>query len=151
MESVLRSLTVYIVLLLIFRVTGKRTLAQITTFDFVLLLIVSESTQQAMVGEDFSVTNAVLVIMTLFVADYGLAMLKRTLPRLDKLLEGCPLVLVEDGTPLKDRMRKVDVEESDILESARETQGLARMEQIKYAVLERTGQISIIPRRPISD
>ena len=65
MEAILRSTFVYIALIAIFRLTGKRSLAQITTFDFILLLIVSEATQQALIGEDGSITNALLVILTL--------------------------------------------------------------------------------------
>jgi uncharacterized membrane protein YcaP (DUF421 family) len=68
-EPVLRGVAVYLFLLLIFRLTGKRALSQVTTFDFVLLLIISETTQQALIGEDFSLTNAFLVIVTLFAVD----------------------------------------------------------------------------------
>src|SRR5699024_10454047 len=107
-------------------------------FDFILLLIISEATQQAMLGNDFSVTNAFLVIMTLIGLDIGLSLLKQLSPRLDQLLEGLPLVIVEDGRLLKERMRKARIDEEDILTAARELQGLERMEQIKYAVLERS-------------
>lgn len=146
MSSVLRAVVVYVVLFLIFRVAGRRTLSQITTFDFVLLLIVSEATQNAMIGDDYSITNAMLVITTLVGLDIALSLWKRRFPSLDKFLDGVPLIIVEDGTPLKDRMAKARVDESDVLTAARELQGLERMEQIKYAVLERSGGISIIPK-----
>ncbi len=146
MSSVLRAIVVYVVLFLIFRVAGRRTLSQITTFDFVLLLIVSEATQNAMIGDDYSITNAMLVITTLVGFDVALSLWKRRFPSLDKFLDGVPLIIVEDGKPLKDRMAKARVDESDVLTAARELQGLERMEQIKYAVLERSGGISIIPK-----
>jgi uncharacterized membrane protein YcaP (DUF421 family) len=146
MGSVLRAVVVYVVLFLIFRVAGRRTLSQITTFDFVLLLIVSEATQNAMIGDDYSITNAMLVITTLVGLDIALSLWKRRFPSLDKFLDGVPLIIVEDGKPLKDRMAKARVDESDVLTAARELQGLERMEQIKYAVLERSGGISIIPK-----
>jgi uncharacterized membrane protein YcaP (DUF421 family) len=146
MGSVLRAIVVYIVLFLIFRIAGRRTLSQITTFDFVLLLIVSEATQNAMIGDDYSITNAMLVITTLVGFDIALSLWKRRFPSLDKFLDGVPLILVEEGKPLKDRMAKARVDESDVLTAARELQGLERMEQIKYAVLERSGGISIIPK-----
>jgi uncharacterized membrane protein YcaP (DUF421 family) len=145
MDAVLRGAVIYLVLLLIFRLTGKRTLSQITTFDLVLLLIIGEATQQALLGDNYSITNALLVIVTLVVIDLVLAQLKQRSRRLDKWIDGVPLVIVENGRPLKDRMAKVRVDESDVLTAARETQGLERMEQIKYAVLERSGGISIIP------
>ena len=65
MDPVLRALAVYVVLLVIFRLAGKRSMARITTFDLLLLLVVSEATQQALLGDDFSLTNAALVILTL--------------------------------------------------------------------------------------
>lgn len=146
MDSVLRGVAIYTFLLLIFRIAGRRTLGQMTNFDFVLLLIISEATQQAMLGNDFSLTNAFLVILTLVSLDIGLSLWKQRSPQLDKLLGGVPLVIVEDGKPLKDRMHKARVDESDILAAARTSQGLERMDQIKYAVLEPSGGISIIPK-----
>jgi len=146
MDSVLRALAVYIFLLVIFRVAGKRTMAQVTVFDFVLLLIISEATQQAMIGQDFSITNAVLVISTLIGAERGLTWIQRRFKTVDRLLDGLPLVLVQDGKPFEDRLKQERIDVSEILAAARQTQGLARMDQIKYAVLEQTGGISIVPK-----
>ncbi len=150
MDSVLRALAIYIILLVVFRIAGKRSLSQITTFDFVLLLVIGEATQQALLGEDFSITNAFVVIITLFVLDIGLSLLKRRSRPLEKWLDSGPLIIVEDGKPIQERLRKSRVDESDILEAAREMQGLERIEQIKYAVLERSGKISIIPNPGVS-
>ena len=77
MDSVWRAAAIYIGLMIIMRLAGKRSLAQITTFDFVLLLIIGEATQNALLGQDFSVTNAMLVIITLVTLDIGLSLLKR--------------------------------------------------------------------------
>lgn len=147
MDAIFRSLAIYGFLLLIFRISGKRSLAQITTFDFILLLIVGEATQQALLGDDFSVTNALLVILTLLGVDIGLALLKQHVPRVGRYIDGLPLVIVENGELLKDRMDKARIDESDILSAARKLQGLERMDQIKYAVLERDGGVTVIPRR----
>lgn len=145
MDAVLRATAVYLFLLLIFRITGKRSLAQITTFDFVLLLIIAETSQQALLGEDFSVTNCFLLVITLVSLEVFLTLVTRRFPALDKIIEGVPLVVVANGRPLRDRLEKSGLEENEILAAARESQGLERMDQIKYAVLERTGGISIIP------
>ncbi len=147
MDAVLRGFAIYLFLLLLFRVTGKRSLAQITTFDAVLLLIVAEATQQGLLGNDYSVTNAFLVILTLFAIDTGLSVLSQRSQRVEKLLNDVPLVLVEEGRLLRDRMDRARVDEADILERARELQGLERLDQIKYAVLERSGGISIVPKQ----
>ena len=145
MESVLRATAIYAFLLLIFRVTGKRSMAQITAFDFVLLLIIGEATQQALLGNDFSIINAFVVIGTLMFLELGLSLVKGWVPKLDPLLDSTPLVIVEDGKVLHDRIKNERVDLNDILAAARERHGLERLDQIKFAVLERSGGISIIP------
>lgn len=145
MDAVLRAAAVYLFLLLIFRISGKRTLSSVTTFDFVLLLIVAETTQQALLGNDFSVTNSFLLIISLIGIDIGLSLLKEHFPMFGKVSEGVPVVILERGKPLTDRMKKARVDEADILTAARQLQGLERLDQIKYAVLERNGGITIIP------
>lgn len=146
MDSIIRGAVVYLFLLVLFRISGQRALAQITSFDLVLLLIISEAVQQALVGNDNSMTHAALVVMTLIGLNVALSLIKQHSKRLEKVLEDVPLVLVEDGTLLRERMDKVRVDEDDILEAARELQGLERLDQIRYAVLERNGAITIIPR-----
>jgi uncharacterized membrane protein YcaP (DUF421 family) len=146
MDSVLRAIAIYAILLIIFRISGKRSLAQITTFDFVLLLVIGEATQQALLGDDFSMTNAFIVIVTLLGLDIALSLLKQRSPKIELLLDDTPLIIVEDGRPLKERMDKARIDESDVLTAARELQGLERMDQIKYAVLERSGGVSVIPK-----
>jgi uncharacterized membrane protein YcaP (DUF421 family) len=146
MESVIRPALVYLFLLLLLRLTGKRTLAQITTFDFVLLLIISEATQQALIGEDNSMINGAIVVSTLIGLNILMSLLKQRSSFIDRLLDDIPLVIVVDGKPLKDRMDKSRVDEDDVLDAARETHGLEQMKQIRHAILERDGKISIIPR-----
>ena len=145
MDSILRAVLIYLIVWFVFRIAGKRTLSETTTFDFVLLLIVGEATQQALLGNDFSMTNAFTVIVTLVGIDVLLGRIKHAWPRVDRFLEGLPVVILENGKPLKDRMDRAQVDEDDVLEAARRTQGLERLDQIKYAVLERSGGISIIP------
>lgn len=144
MDSVIRGAAIFFVLLLVFRICGKRSLSEVSTFDFVLLLIISETTQQALLGEDFSLVGGVVLIVTLLVLDAALSRVKMRFPLADKLLEDKPLVIVENGRPLEERMRREHVDVDDVLEAARRLQGLERLEQVKYAVLERSGGISIV-------
>ena len=145
MESVLRAAAVYAFLLVLFRITGRRALSEITTFDFVLLLVIGEATQQALLGDDFSVINAFVVIATLVLIDILLSLFKERSPKVGRFLDGVPLIVVEYGKPLTERLRKARLTEEDILEAARQSQGLERLEQIRFAVLEKNGQISVIP------
>ena len=146
MDGVLRSLGIYVFLLLLFRIAGKRSLAQITTFDFILLLIISETTQQALLGDDRSVVNAVVVMSTLVGADIALSVAKQRWPSLERWMEGLPVIVLRDGEPLRDRMRGLRLDEDDILTAAREAHGIERLDQIKYAVVERSGGVSIVPK-----
>lgn len=146
MDTIIRAAAIYAFLFVVFRVSGKRSLSDITTFDFVLLLIIAETTQQALIGDDFSIVTAVVLISTLFLIEIGLTILKQRSPRLDNFLEGEPVVLVENGRPLQERMDLERVDLDDILEAARRWRGLERVDQIKFAVLERDGNITVIPR-----
>jgi uncharacterized membrane protein YcaP (DUF421 family) len=147
MESVIRAAVVYLFLLVVFRIAGKRSLAQITTFDFVLLLIIGEATQQALLGEDYSLVNAGIVIATLIVLEIALSYGAARFRVVDRAMEGLPLLLVDHGRVLKDRLKRERLDESEILTAARELHGLERLEDVKYAVLERSGGISIVPRQ----
>lgn len=146
MDTIIRAAAIYAFLFIVFRISGKRSLSDITTFDFVLLLIIAETTQQALIGDDFSIVTAVVLISTLFLIEIGLTILKQRSPRLDNFLEGEPVVLVENGRPLQERMDLERVDLDDILEAARRWRGLERVDQIKFAVLERDGNITVIPR-----
>jgi uncharacterized membrane protein YcaP (DUF421 family) len=145
-SSIVRAAAVYLILLLIFRVAGKRTLSEITTFDFVLLLIISEAVQQGMIDNDNSVTNAVLIVSTLVVIDIALSLVKQRFPRFERLLEPRPVVIVSNGVLQKDAAREERIDEQDVLTAARSVHGLERMDQVKHAVLESGGKISVIPR-----
>ncbi len=145
MGSVVRAAAVYGVLLLLFRVAGKRSLAEITNFDAVLLLIISEAVQQALIDGDESMTNAFLIVLTLLALNIAVSVVTTRWPRVDRALNNAPLVIVDHGKPLRDRMVKARVTDDDVLERARELQGVERFDQIKYAVLERSGGITVVP------
>lgn len=145
MEMVLRALAIYLILLVVFKIAGRRALLQMTSFDLILLLIISEATQQALLGNDFSVTGAMLTIMTLVVVDMLFGLTKKYTAGAESALDGCPVILVENGVPLIDKLKKVDVSCDDILVAARQNQGITELSKIKYAILERNGHISIIP------
>lgn len=147
MNPILRGIAIYLFLLVLFRIMGKRSLSESTTFDFILLLIISEVTEQALIGDDYSLTGAFILIITLVGVDLVLNEAKEYFPFLGKVAEGTPLIIVDQGKPLKKRMEKCKVSEDDILESARVNCGLERMDQIKYAIIEKDGSTSIIPQK----
>lgn len=146
MESVIRGAAVYFFLLLILRFSGRRTVAQMTPFDLVLLLIIAETTQQALLGDDFSITNSIVLIVVLFGIDIALSYIKQWAPNLARVLDGAPTVLITDGKPDLRALHRSRVSLEDVLTAARQNQGLERLEQIKSAILEADGALSVIPR-----
>ncbi|AUZ45873.1 DUF421 domain-containing protein [Pseudomonas orientalis] len=145
MDSVLRAAAIYLVLLVLFKIAGRRSLAELTTFDLVLLMVIGEATQQALLGDDFSLTNAVLVIVTLIAIDIGFSLVKQRSLWFSRLLDGGPTVVVEQGRVLHERLKRARLDEDDILEAARSSQGILEIRQIRFAILERNGKISVIP------
>lgn len=148
MESVLRGAAVYLVLLVVIRLSGRRSLSEMRPFDFVLLLIVAETTQQALLGDDFSVVNAVVLIITLFTIDVALSFVKERAPGLARWLDGAPTVLVSNGEPDRRALDRARVQIDDVMAAARQQHGLERLDQVKFAVLEVSGKISIVPAEP---
>jgi uncharacterized membrane protein YcaP (DUF421 family) len=145
---ILRVVTIYGFLLVVFRVAGKRTVAEMTSFDLIVLLVIGDATQQGLIGDDFSVATAVVAVSCLVLIDVALGQVKRALPTLNRVVDGVPLILVFKGQMLQDRMDREGVDLDDILAAAREQQGIANLDDIEYAVLEQHGGVSIIPRPP---
>lgn len=146
MDAVINAAVIYFFLLLVFRINGKRSLSQITMFDFVLLLIVGEATSQALHGEDFSITNAFIVITTLIVLDIAISFIKNKSKKFEQIIDGVPLIILEEGKLLKERLERSRVDKEDILEAARKLHGLTKLDDIKFAILEKDGNISIVPK-----
>ncbi|WP_130928636.1 YetF domain-containing protein [Pseudomonas sp. Sample_20] len=148
MDSVLRALAMYLALMVLFKIAGRRSLAELTTFDFVLLMIIGEATQQALLGDDFSLTNAFLVIITLIAVDVGFSLLKQRSSWVSRLIDGEPTIIVENGKLLHQRLRHARLVEADVMEAARSSQGIETIDQIKFAIIERNGKISVIRQDP---
>jgi uncharacterized membrane protein YcaP (DUF421 family) len=144
MDAVIRGLVIYFFLLVVFRVAGRRTLSQSTSFDLVLLLIISETTQEALLDNDHSITHACLLILTLVGASIVLSFIKIWFPTVEKWMDGTPVLIVENGRMHQDRMRRMRIDANDILVAARRAHGLERMDQIKYAIVEGNGEITIV-------
>jgi uncharacterized membrane protein YcaP (DUF421 family) len=145
MNPVLRSVIMFAVLWVVFRIAGRRTLAEITTFDFILLLIIGDATQQALIGDDYSVMTAVLVIVTLVLLDVFMGRLAITGDAMRRIVESAPVIVVDKGKPLDDVLRAEGVDLEEVMAAAREKHGLQTLDDIKYAIVERHGGISIVP------
>lgn len=146
MNPVFRALIVITILWFVLRVSGRRTLAEITTFDFILLLIVGDITQQALVGDDYSIMTMALVLVTVVLVDVAMGRLAITSKTMGHVLESVPVVVVDDGEVLQEVMDREGVDLEEVLTAAREVHGLKALDEIRYAIVERHGAISIVPK-----
>jgi uncharacterized membrane protein YcaP (DUF421 family) len=144
-DSVLRITFVYFFLMLLFRIAGRRTFGDLSRFDLIVLLLISELVQQAVVGDDPSTINAVILCSTLVGLEVALSWLKLRHRGLERWLEGTPLLVIDRGELVPDVMRETRIDEDEILAAARLAHGIERLEQIRFAVVEKSGHISIVP------
>ncbi|TCV93027.1 DUF421 domain-containing protein [Biostraticola tofi] len=147
MDMVVRAVFIYLLLIVVFRISGRRTLLEMNSFDFILLLIISEACQQAILGEDFSLIGASISIVTLIIMDLILSFLKDKFHFVWLAADGPPLLLIDDGKLLAMRMKKAKISADDLLTSARKSDGILTLDEIRYAILEQNGKITIIPKK----
>jgi len=146
-EKMLRAVIVYLFLVVGLRLAGKRELAQLNPFDLVVLLTLSNTVQNAIIGDDNSVTGGILGAATLLGVNYLVVRFLYRHERLERLVEGEADVLIEDGKILFDRL-KGELITLPELESAAHKQGFASLEQVDRAVLEPGGTISFFGKAP---
>jgi uncharacterized membrane protein YcaP (DUF421 family) len=141
---VARTLIVYAALLAGLRLAGKRELGQMTPFDLVVILLIANAVQNAMVGPDTSVTGGLIAAAVLVTANYGVAVARERLPWLKRAVEGTPTLLINDGRFVEEHLRQEGLSEDDVLMAIRE-HGVADVKDVRIAVLETDGSISIVP------
>ncbi len=145
-ELVLRGLIVYVFLIVLLRVTGKRQVGQLAPFDLVLLLVLSNAVQNAMTGGDNSVLGGLISASVLVLLNYAAGLLTYRSKRLESLFEGRPEVLVHNGKVFTDVMAREKLTHHE-LNAALRSAGCACVEQVHYAILENNGTISVQPKK----
>jgi uncharacterized membrane protein YcaP (DUF421 family) len=140
----IRTLAVYLVVLIGLRLSGKREIGQMTVFDLVVLLLIANAVQNAMVGPDTSLIGGILAAVVLLVANAIVANLRLRWPRLRRLVEGTPTLLALHGEVIPQHMRREGIDEESLLAALRE-HGVAEISEVEMAVLEIDGSISVVP------
>ncbi len=146
-EFVLRGAIIYVVLLLLLRLTGKRQAGQLASFDLVLLLIISNAVQNAMNAGDNSVVAGIVLACTLIGLNWLVAMFSARHKKLDEWIEGRPQILIHDGRVFDDVLRDQKLSIGD-LQSALRQHGCESAGEVHYAILEPNGAISVIKMTP---
>jgi len=146
-ERAIRAVVVYVFLMVVIRIFGRRELGQLTAFDIIVLLTLSNILQNSMIGNDNSVTGGMVGAGVLLSANLILASVVSRRPRIERVIEGEPRILIHDGQVRLEAMRKEMLTEQDLL-SAVHREGIERIEDVRLAIAEPNGMISVIPRRP---
>jgi len=145
MDLALRAIVLYLFIFFLTRIVGRRELSSLEPFDLILLIVLGDSIQQGLTQDDYSVTGAVIVVVVFALLQVGLSYLNFRVPRLRPLLEGGPLVLVEDGKTIDRNLQRERLTIEEIQEQAR-LQQIASLDQVQWAVLETSGAISFIKK-----
>jgi len=144
-EILLRTFVVYLTVLVLLRLAGKRELGQMTPFDLVVILVIANAVQNAMTGGDNSLIGGILAASTLTIVNIAVGRWGSRVPFFRRLVASEPTLLLRDGKPLQEALdhERIDIEE---LEMAARQHGIADLKDVTAAVLEEDGSISIIPK-----
>ena len=144
-EFVLRGIIIYVFLIVLLRLTGKRQVGQLAPFDLVLLLVLSNAVQNAMNGGDNSVIGGMISAVTLVGVNWIVGVLTYRSKKLEALVEGRPDVLIRDGKLFQKTLEKAKLTRHELMSALREA-GCANVEDVRAALLENDGSISVIPK-----
>ena len=145
MDIVLRGAVVFVFLYVLMRVIGRRELSSLEPFDLILLIILGDAVQQGLTQDDYSLTGAMLAVGTIAALQVLVSYVNFRFPRMRPILDGEPIVIVQDGKPIDRNLRRERVTIEDLLGSAR-SQNIGSLDDVQWAVLETNGQISFIKK-----
>ena len=145
MSVIIRSAVVYLILLLAVRLIGRRMASMLAPFDIIVLFLFGGALMSAVLGNDHSLAAAISVVFSIGLMHVAVSELKRKLPWFGRVVDGTPVILYEDDRWHEPRMRSLRMLESDVMTAVRQ-KGLMRLEQVRYAIVERDGKVSIIPK-----
>jgi uncharacterized membrane protein YcaP (DUF421 family) len=145
MDIVARAVVVFAFLLLLTRIIGRRELASLQPFDLILLIILGDAVQQGLTQDDYSLTGSFLAVGTIAVLQVLVSWIGYRFPRVRPVLEGTPIIVVEDGALIERNLRRERLDPEEVAEAAR-LEGIAHLSEVKWAVLETTGKISFIKK-----
>jgi uncharacterized membrane protein YcaP (DUF421 family) len=146
MDIVLRAAFAYIFIVFLLRIVGRRELSSMGPSDLILLVVIGDLVQNGVTQSDYSMTGVVLAVTTFGLLAVGTSYLVFKSKRAAGVIEGVPLILVEDGKPIDRNLRSERLTLEDVMEEARSHE-VENVDQIKWAVLESNGAVSIIPKQ----
>src|SRR4051794_36164707 len=145
MDLVLRAAFVFAFILLLTRVIGRRELGRMQPIDLILLIVLGDALQQGLTQDDYSLTGAVIVVGTIAILQVFVSWLSFRFPRTRPILEGEPIIVVQDGEVIERNLRRERLTVEEIAEEARKQQ-IAHLTEIRFAILENDGTLSFITK-----
>jgi uncharacterized membrane protein YcaP (DUF421 family) len=145
MDLALRAIVLFFVVFILTRVIGRRELSSLEPFDLILLIILGDAIQQGLTQDDYSVTGAVIVVSVFAALQVSISYISFRSRRLRPILQGEPIVIVQDGSLIESNLRRERLTAGEVAEAARQEQ-IASLEDVQWAVLETSGKISFIPK-----
>jgi len=145
MDLVLRAIFLYFFVFAITRVIGRRELSQLAPFDIILLIVAGDAIQQGLTQDDYSLTGAVLVVGTFAILQLITSYSSFRIERLRPLLEGEPIVIIQNGEILDRNLKRERLTKEEVAEEARQQQ-ISSLDQVEWAVLENSGKISFLTK-----
>ena len=145
LEKIVRAAAVYVFLLVALRLTGKRQLGLMSSFDLVVLLIISNTVQNAIIGNDNSITGGFIGAITILALNYGVARFVITSKAAERLIDGSPTLLIHNGKVLEQNLRR-ELLTRDELMAALRRQGILSIDEVRVALLEETGTITAVKK-----
>src|ERR671922_460754 len=146
MDLALRSIVVFFFIFILTRVAGRRELSTLDPFDLILLIVLGDAVQQSLTQDDYSITGAFIVISTIAILQVGLSYLNLRVPRLRPLLNGEPIVIVQDGNVVEANAKRERLTLEDIAEAAR-LQQIGSLEDVQWAALETSGELTFLEKQ----
>src|SRR5256714_6214992 len=146
MDIALRAVFLYAFLVFLMRVIGRRELSSLSAVDLVLLIVLGDAIQQGLTQDDYSVTGAVIAVSTIAALQVGSSYLSYKSRRARRVLEGEPIVIVQDGKLIERNLKRDRLTESDVAEEMR-AQQIASVEDVEWGMLESNGAVSLIPEQ----
>jgi uncharacterized membrane protein YcaP (DUF421 family) len=143
LRIIFSSVCVYFFIILAIRLFGKKELAQLSVYDLVFILLISNAVQNAMVGPDSTLTGGLVAAGSLFVINYILKQMQLRFPKLGKVIQGDAIMLVFEGKELSANIKNAEITEDELMEVIRE-HGVASVSEVDLAVLEVDGNISVL-------
>lgn len=145
MDIVLRAIAIFFFLYVLMRLIGRRELSTLEPFDLILLVILGDAVQQGLTQDDYSLTGSFLAVGTIAILQLSTSFLNFHVPRLRPILNGEPIVIVQDGKPIERNLKRERVTVEDLLSAARR-QNIAKLDDVAWALMETSGEITFIKK-----